>query len=60
MDEVPLSQEEVKVGKRPVAAGEVRVPVKLKREDAVIERIPAHEVGSSGKEPFQEERIQVL
>jgi uncharacterized protein DUF2382 len=54
--EVPLSQEEVKVGKRTVAAGEVRVrktvsteqvnvPVELKREDAVIERISAHEVG---------------
>jgi uncharacterized protein (TIGR02271 family) len=68
--EVPLSQEEVKVGKRTVAAGEVRVrktvsteqvnvPVELKREDAVIERIPAHEVGSSGKEAFQEERIEV-
>jgi uncharacterized protein (TIGR02271 family) len=68
--EVPLSQEEVKVGKRTVSAGEVRVrktvsteqvnvPVELKREDAVIERISAHEVGSSGKEAFQEERIEV-
>jgi uncharacterized protein (TIGR02271 family) len=68
--EVPLSQEEVKVGKRTVAAGEVRVrktvsteqvnvPVELKREDAVIERIPAHEVGQTGKEAFQEERIEV-
>jgi uncharacterized protein (TIGR02271 family) len=68
--EVPLSQEEVKVGKRTVAAGEVRVrktvsteqvnvPVELKREDAVIERISAHEVGQTGKEPFQEERIEV-
>ena len=35
------------------------MPVELKREDAVIERIPAHEVGSSGKEAFQEERIEV-
>jgi uncharacterized protein (TIGR02271 family) len=68
--EVPLSQEEVKVGKRTVAAGEVRVrktvtteqvnvPVELKREDAVIERILAHEVGQTGKEAFQEERIEV-
>jgi uncharacterized protein (TIGR02271 family) len=68
--EVPLSQEEVKVGKRTVAAGEVRVrktvsteqvnvPVELKREDAVIERISAHEVGQTGKEAFQEERIEV-
>jgi uncharacterized protein (TIGR02271 family) len=70
MAEVPLSQEEVKVGKRTVSAGEVRVrktvsteqvnvPVELKREDAVIEHVPAHEVGSSVKEPFQEERIEV-
>jgi len=68
--EVPLSQEEVKVGKRTVAAGEVRarktvsteqvnVPVELKREDAVIERIPTHEAGQTGKEAFQEERIEV-
>jgi uncharacterized protein (TIGR02271 family) len=68
--EVPLSQEEVKVGKRTVAAGEARVrktvstkqvnvPVELKREDAVIERMPAHKVGSSGKEAFQDERIEV-
>ena len=68
--EVPLSQEEVKVGKRKVSAGDIKVrktvgteqvnvPVELKREDAVIERVPAHEVGSSGKEPFQEERIEV-
>ena len=68
--EVPLSQEEVKVGKRKVSAGDIKVrktvgteqvnvPVELKREDAVIERVPAHEVGSSGKEPFQEEHIEV-
>ena len=68
--EVPLSEEEVKVGKRKVAAGEVKlhktvsveqvnVPVELKREDVVIERVAAPEVGSTGKEPFQEERIEV-
>ena len=49
--EVPLSEEEVKVGKRTVGAGEVKlhktvtteqvnVPVELKREDIVVERVP--------------------
>jgi uncharacterized protein (TIGR02271 family) len=68
--EVPLSEEEVKVGKRTVGAGEVNlqkkvsteqvnVPVELKREDAVIERVPAHEMESAGGEPFQEERFEV-
>ena len=68
--EVPLSEEEVKVGKKTVSAGEVNlqkkvsteqvnVPVELKREDVVIERVPAHETGPAGKEPFQEERVEV-
>jgi uncharacterized protein (TIGR02271 family) len=35
------------------------VPVELKREDIVIERVLAHEVQSTGKEPFQEEHIEV-
>jgi uncharacterized protein (TIGR02271 family) len=68
--EVPLSEEEVKVGKRKVGAGEinvrkkvtteqVNVPVELKREDAVVERVAASETRPTGKEPFQEERIEV-
>jgi uncharacterized protein (TIGR02271 family) len=68
--EMPLSEEEVKVGKRTVRAGEVNlqkkvsteqvnVPVELKREDVVIERVPAHETEPAGKEPFQEERVEV-
>jgi uncharacterized protein (TIGR02271 family) len=67
--EVPLSKEEVKVGKRTVGAGEVKlhktvttelvnVPVELKREDIVVERVPAHEV-EAGKGTFQEEVIKV-
>jgi uncharacterized protein (TIGR02271 family) len=67
--EVPLSEEEVKVGKRPVGAGEVKlhktvttelvnVPVELKREDIVVERVAAHEVGA-GKGTFEEEVIKV-
>jgi conserved domain len=68
--EVPLSEEEVKVGKRTVGAGEVKlhkkvsteqvnVPVELKREDVVIERVPGHEMEPGAKEPFQEERVEV-
>jgi uncharacterized protein (TIGR02271 family) len=68
--EVPLSEEEVKVGKRTVGAGEVKlrktvtteqvnVPVELKREDIVVERVPAHEVDPAGKEPFKEELVKV-
>jgi uncharacterized protein (TIGR02271 family) len=68
--EVPLSEEEVKVGKRMVGAGEVKihktvtteqvnVPVELMREDIVVERVAAHEVGSSGMETFQEEQIKI-
>ena len=66
---MPLSEEEVKVGKRTVGAGEVKlhktvttelvnVPVELKREDIVVERVPAHEV-KAGKGTFQEEMIEV-
>jgi uncharacterized protein (TIGR02271 family) len=66
---VPLSEEEVKVGKRTVSAGEVKlhkvvttekvnVPVELKREDIFVERVAAHKV-EAGKEAFQEEVIKV-
>ena len=59
----------MKVGKRTVGAGKVKlhktvtteqanVPVELKHEDIVIERVTAHEVGSA-KDPFQEEQIKV-
>jgi uncharacterized protein (TIGR02271 family) len=67
--EVPLSEEEVKVGKRTVGAGEVKlhktvttetvnVPVELKREDIIVERVAAHEV-EAGKGTFQEEVVKV-
>jgi uncharacterized protein (TIGR02271 family) len=45
--EVPLSEEVV------------NVPVELKREDAVIERVPAYEMQEGGKEPFQEEHLEI-
>jgi uncharacterized protein (TIGR02271 family) len=68
--EVPLSEEEVKVGKRTVGAGEVKlhktvtteqvnVPVELKREDIVVERVGPHEVASSGTEAYREEQINI-
>ncbi len=69
-EEVPLTEEQLKVGKRDIAAGEVRVrkvveteqvnvPVELKREDAVIERIPASEVKAGAPSSFQEDEIRV-
>ncbi|HYZ73065.1 MAG TPA: SRPBCC family protein, partial [Chthoniobacterales bacterium] len=68
--EVPLSKEEVKVGKRTVGAGElklhkktttekVNVPVELKKEDAVVERVSGEEIGQGGKETFQEQHVEV-
>jgi uncharacterized protein (TIGR02271 family) len=68
--EMPTSKEEVKVGKRTVGAGDVKlhktvsteqvnVPVELKHEDVTIERVPAHEVQEPGEKRFEEERIEV-
>jgi uncharacterized protein (TIGR02271 family) len=68
--EVPLSEEVVNVGKRTVSAGDIKihkkttteqvnVPVELKREDAVIKRVPANEMQEAGKEPFQEEHLEI-
>jgi uncharacterized protein (TIGR02271 family) len=68
--EVPTSEEEVKVGKRSVGAGDVKlrktistkqvdVPVELKHEDVVIERVPAQETKEPGKQAFEEEHIEV-
>ncbi|MBV8227061.1 MAG: DUF2382 domain-containing protein [Verrucomicrobia bacterium] len=68
--EIPLSEERVKVGKKTVGAGEVRlrknvsteqvnVPVELKREDVVIEKISGQDIEQTGKEPFQEEKVEV-
>jgi uncharacterized protein (TIGR02271 family) len=68
--EVPLSEEEVKVGKRTVGAGGIRihkktttenvnVPVTLKKEDAVVERVSGEEIRQGGNEPFQEQHVEV-
>jgi uncharacterized protein (TIGR02271 family) len=58
-----LHEEQLHVGKREVEAGNVRLrkivrtekvqqPVELKREDIVVERVPAHEAQGTGQ-PFQ-------
>jgi stress response protein YsnF len=49
--EVPLSEEEVKPPNRSTCL--------LKHEHIVVERVAAHEVGSSGTESFREEQIKV-
>jgi len=64
-----LTEEQLKVGKREVETGAVRLrkivrtetvnqPVELKREDVVIERVPANEARTSSGEAFrQEEKV---
>lgn len=42
-----------------VSTERVNVPVELNREDIVIERVPTDEMEPAGKEPFQEERVEV-
>ena len=61
-----LTEEELKIGKRQVESGAVRLrkvvrtetvnqPVELKREDVVIERVPANEARGSSGEAFRQE-----
>ena len=68
--EIALHEEQLKVGKRNVVAGQVRlhkivrteevnVPVELKSEHVVIERIPAGEAKGTGATSFNEERIEI-
>lgn len=68
--DVPVSEEELQVGKRQVDAGTVRlrkvvrtehqeVPVELRREDVEIERIPASEATAVPDTAFQERDIEV-
>ena len=69
--EVPLSAEELKVGKRTVSAGQVRLrkivrtevvnqPVEIRHEDVVVERIPASEVrGGAVTSDFKEQTIDM-
>jgi uncharacterized protein (TIGR02271 family) len=68
--EIALHEEQLKVGKRNVVAGQVRlrkivrteevnVPVELKSEHVVVERIPASEAKGTGATSFDEERIEI-
>ena len=68
--EVPLTEEEVKVGKRTVDAGQVRLrkivrtevvnqPVEIRHEDVVVERIAASDVRAGAASDFKEETIDV-
>jgi uncharacterized protein (TIGR02271 family) len=66
---VPLSEEDLQVGKREEEAGQVRlrkvvrteqeeVPVELRREDVEVERVPASG-GQAPSDAFQEKEIDV-
>jgi len=66
---VPLTEERISVGKRQVESGHVRlrkvvrtehatVPVELRREDVIVERVPADRAAAPG-EAFQEKVIDV-
>jgi uncharacterized protein (TIGR02271 family) len=68
--EIALHEEQLKVGKRNVVAGQVRlhkivrteevnVPVELKSEHVVIEHIPASAAKGTGTTSFNEERIEI-
>src|SRR5581483_4001758 len=65
---IPLSEEEVKIGKRRVEAGGVRLrkivrtetvnqPVELEREEVVVERVPASEGQTAAGEAFAEKDV---
>jgi uncharacterized protein (TIGR02271 family) len=67
---IKLSEEELKVGKRQVEAGGVRLrkvirtetvnqPVQLSREEIVIERVPATEARTMGERAFEGEEIYI-
>ena len=69
---MPLTEEQVKVGKRTVDAGQVRLrkivrteivnqPVEIRHEDVVVERIAASDVrsGAATTSDFKEEVIDV-
>lgn len=65
---VQLKEEQVKIGKREVEAGGIRLhkivrietvnqPIELKREEIVIERVPADRASTTGETRFEEEDI---
>jgi len=65
-----LSEEQLRIGKREVEAGGVRLrkivrtevvnqPVELRREEVVIERVPANEARRTGEATFDEQEIYI-
>jgi len=65
-----LSEEQLRVGKREVEAGGVRLrkvvrtevvnqPVELRREEVIIERVPARGTASTTKGSFQEQEVYI-
>ncbi|MBV9489854.1 MAG: PRC and DUF2382 domain-containing protein [Verrucomicrobia bacterium] len=68
--EVATEEERLRVGKREVGAGRVRlrkvarseqvqVPVELRREDVVVERIPADQVRSGERSDFSGKEVEL-
>ena len=49
---------EIKLHKK-TTREKVNVPVELKREDAVVERVSGEEIRQGGKETFQEQHVEV-
>ncbi|MDB6025376.1 MAG: hypothetical protein JWM68_1599 [Verrucomicrobiales bacterium] len=65
---IKLSEEQLKVGKREVVVGGVRLrkvvrteivnqPVELKREEIIVERVPASEAQAAGQASFQQQDV---
>jgi uncharacterized protein (TIGR02271 family) len=65
-----LSEEQLRVDKREIDAGGVRLrkvirtevvnqPVELRREEVVIERVPADEMRSPGRASFEEQEVYI-
>ena len=68
--EIPLSEESVTVGKRQVQSGTVRLrkvvrtevvnmPVELRREDVVVERVDPSDTTKAGTSDFTEDTIEI-
>jgi uncharacterized protein (TIGR02271 family) len=67
---IPLTEEQIKVGKRQVEVGGVRLrkivrtetvnqPIQVQREEIAIERVPAGQATQRGEGAFQQENIYI-
>jgi uncharacterized protein (TIGR02271 family) len=70
MATIQLSEEQLKIGKREVEAGGVRLrkvvrteivnqPVEVRREELVIERVPAEEAHTGRQQAFNEQEVYI-